>query len=109
MGVFKEEVIALEELMHQQKRIYNDACDQGVTATPEVKKTMRWVLESLLPLKESRVVWKMDSKDVTQRQYELTVYFSMEDGVTFDVLYFKDKKKEYFSISEKRAPSLVAS
>lgn len=108
MGVFKEEVNALENLMNKQERIYGDACDYGVRATREVKDTMRWAISSLLDLKESRIVWKMDHNGVTQRQYELTVYFSMEDGVTFDVLYYRDRKNEYFSISSKRAPALVA-
>lgn len=107
MGVFKEEVNALEDLAKRQVRIYPDSCDFGVIATDEVKDTMRWVIKSLLELDESRVVWKMDTLGVTQRQYELTVYFSIEDGVTFDVLYYKDRKNEYFSISSKRAPSLI--
>lgn len=112
MGVFKEEVSALENLQRQQRQIWSDAADMGVIATDEVKDTMRWVIKSLLALDESKIVWRMDG-EVTQRQYELTVYFSMEDGVTFDVLYYKGHLyghkgvQEFFSITSRRAPSLV--
>lgn len=107
MSVFKEEVSVLEKYAAKQFRIYPDSCDFGVLATAKVKDEMREVIKTLLELDESKVVWKMDANGITQRQYELTVYFSMEDGVTFDVLYFKDRKNEYFSISSKRAPSLI--
>lgn len=106
MGVFKEEVKALEDLERLQGQIWPDAADQGVFATDDVKDTMRWVVKSLLQLPESRIVFSTDAPAV-QRQYELTVYFSMEDGVTFDVLYYKGRE-EFFSISSRRAPSLVA-
>ena len=103
MGIFKEEVRALEDLQRRQSSMWNDSADYGVQATDEVKSTMRWVLKSLLALEESKVVWKMDDNGITQRQYELTVYFSMEDGVTFNVLYYKGPKREFFSIDAKRA------
>ena len=106
MGVFKEEVEMIEELMKRQKAMFVDSADYGVEATLEVKAIMRHVLKTLLPLKESRVAWKMDDSRVTQRQYKLTVYFSMEDGVTFNVLYYKEPKREFFSIDSKPAPSL---
>lgn len=106
MGVFKEEVNALEQLERLQGHIWPDAADQGIFATDDVKDTMRWVIKSLLQLKESRIVFSADTPAI-QRQYELTVYFSMEDGVTFDVLYYKGRE-EFFSISSRRAPSLIA-
>jgi len=107
MGVFKEEVNALEDLAKKQVRIYPDSCDFGVVATDEVKDTMRWVIKSLLELDESEIVWRMDANGVTQRQYRLTVYFSLEDGITFNVLYFRDRKNEYFSIVSERAASKI--
>lgn len=103
MGVFKEEVRALEDLQRRQSSMWNDSADYGVQATDEVKDTMRWVIKSLLALDESKIVWKMDDNGITQRQYELTVYFSKDDGVTFTVLYYKGRGTEFFSIDSRRA------
>lgn len=105
MGVFKEEVQALEELERHQIQIWPDSAERGVVATEGVKDTMRSIIKTLLELKESSVVWKSNHLNAIQRHYELTVYFSMEDGVTFDVLYFKGRGKEFFSIYSRRAKS----
>lgn len=100
MGVFKEEVGALEDLFRKQVRIYPDACDFGVLATPEIKDTMRWVLESLLPLEGNRVVNKVTRPDYVERRYALIVYWSPGDGIIANVVYVNDKtrKKEFFEI-----------
>jgi len=102
MGVFKEEVNKLEQLENQQTRVYPDACDVGIPATLEVKNIMRPIIKTLLELDESRVVHKVDTEFITERQYKLVVYFSQEDGVEFDVLYHGDKKHEFFSIESRR-------
>ena len=98
MGIFKEEVNSLEEMASRQSRIFSDSCDEGVAATRSVKKQMRHILESLLPLPGSKVEFKMDGK-ITQRSYRLEVQFAYDEPpFVYHVNYYNDRKKEFFSI-----------
>ena len=101
MGVFKEEMKLLEEFSSKQERIYNDAADHGIIATSYVKKVMRETIKTLLPLPGSEVVWKMDTKAIVQRQYNLRIYWSQDEYTDINVLYVNDRTrcKEFFSIS----------
>ncbi len=97
MGVFKEEVRMVEDLLPQQRRIWPDSCDIGVEATDKVKDTMRHVIKTLLPLPGSKLIWK--SEDKRQYQWILRVYWSSDEYTEINVLYFKDRKKEFFSLN----------
>ena len=48
MAVFKEEIIALEELERKQEQIWGDSCDCGIYADPKIKNQMRNILKTLL-------------------------------------------------------------
>lgn len=104
MGVFKEEVNYLEGLVAQQKRIYSDSIDYGVSATDEIKNQVRETLQALPGATENcpagKPVWKSEAGNVTQRLYKSRVKWSMEDGVAIGILYVNDRprKKEYFTI-----------
>jgi len=106
MGIFKEEIIFLEELAKNQSRIWNDACDVGVNSSDVDMQRMREVIKTLLRLPGSKIVWKADTPSI-QRQYELIVMWSLYDRIDgkdlydatkVNVLYFNGRGKEFFSI-----------
>lgn len=47
MGVFKEEVYAIEQLANLQRRLYNDSCDFGVFLSSKQKEILRDAIQSL--------------------------------------------------------------
>lgn len=100
MGVFKEEVGALEWLARKQVRIYPDSADYGVYATKSVRNTVRWAIQNL-PGNMAKPLWKFDHANITQRFYETTVEWGGGDATHIHVLYVNDrpKQKEFFSIS----------
>lgn len=102
MGVFKEEIHFLEDLNKKQVQIWNDSADHGVYASREVKQRMRDVVGTLLELPGSKVVFKQN-RPALQRQYKLVVmwgrsYEEWYDATLVDMLYFKGRNKEFFSI-----------
>ena len=109
MGVFKEEIIFLEELAKKQKFIWNDSNDIGVHSSEIDINRMREVITTLLELPGSKLTWKAD-KPCVQRQYHLIVMWSLHsdervggiklyDATQITLLYFKGRGKEFFSIN----------
>lgn len=105
MGAFKEEAHFLEELQKQQGQIWNDSADYGISRTDmSAKKVgkLRAVIKDLLELPGSKVEWKANTPAI-QRQYRLIIMWSGMyegrcDATQYNVLYFKDRKNEFFSI-----------
>ena len=97
MGVFKEEIIDLEQYAKKQVQIYLDSCDYGIRATQSIKNRMREIILSLPNM--AKPVWKMDGNTI-QRDYRSVVEWGGGDATEVHVLYVNDKlrKKEYFSI-----------
>lgn len=108
MGVFKEEIIFLEDLAKRQGRIWDDSCDYGIKfsdLSPMEVNGMRRVITRLLKLEGSEVVWKMD-RPAVQRQYKLVVMWGRSDHGMFDasiayVNYYKGHDKHFFGIEVK--------
>ena len=103
MGVFKEEARFLEDLMRQQRQIWPDSCDAGVDATNSLKAQMKQVIESLIVLPGSYLEFKSNMPAV-QRTWKLLICWEMDRGdmlyrgTEYTVGYYKDSKKEFFSI-----------
>lgn len=100
MGMFKEEIRYLEDLAKQQVRIYSDACDTGVLATPEIKRDMRDILETLLSLEGSKVIGRQNDSFCVSRDYHLEIQWSKSEWTAISVAYINDKraKKEFFTV-----------
>ena len=106
MGIFKEEIIFLEELARRQHFIWNDSADVGIEVSEMDVGRMREVIKTLLELPGSCVTWRVN-KPALQRQYQLIVMWSKHDTIggkdlydatKANILYFKGRGKEFFSI-----------
>lgn len=105
MGVFKEQANFLLELEKRQKQIWNDSCDLGIEKSylsDDELNRLRDTIELLLDLPGSKVSWRADSP-ACQRLYQLVIMWGRNDDGKFDatifkILYFKDNRKEFFSI-----------
>ena len=109
MSVFKEEAHFLDSLEKRQKRIWDDSCDLGILRKDlheaEVVR-LREVINTLLKLPGSKITWRAE-QPAQQRHYYLVILWGLThnapneyDGTTYNVLYYKGKKKEFFSISK---------
>lgn len=107
MSVFKEEVKVLEFLKKQQTRVWPDSADVGIEATDDVKSIIRPAIKTLLEFGDSNII-SARKHPVIEYEYEFKIHFSMEDGIIFNVVYFKGNGKEFFSIYSRRAESLVS-
>lgn len=100
MSMFKEEIRYLEDLARRQVRIYSDACDEGILATPEIKRDMCNVLTTLLNLEGSRIIDRQDRPNYVARTYHLEIQWTKCDWTTISLAYINDRraKKEFFTI-----------
>ena len=106
--MFKEEIDFLGTLEQRQTQIYDDACDAGVlmlNLNNNDVSQLRETIKDLLSLPGSEIVYRTDFP-VKQRQYSLIVMhgdadYGRYDATCVEVIYVKDKSKEFFSFNSK--------
>lgn len=106
MGVFKEELHFLTNLEKEQERIWEDSADVGIYTKDIDMDRMREVITTLLELPGSEVEWKQKAHGWNQRTYNLIIMWgcnspNIYDATQIKVNWYKDKKKEFFSIDSR--------